>query len=293
MKKNILLCLCLVALGGCASKQLSNPLERKISSATQALCSNASVFQRLNTSRPAAARSIEIYYENGSLETARKAEIAAARANSMLEAYFGFALGKTFHLYIVSSRSSLDAFTGTANEDWVVGTAVTPYDVVILDDAAWTEKTKKFVNFNKLIHHEMVHSFTMQLGAGDSRKCFYGHIGPIEMFWLDEGMATYLSGQLEDWKSDIKKYDFEKYSQFSDSLDQADSYAVSATTVEFLIQRLGKEKILEIFRKLPEGFQLDSQHDIANALVKSEIGGEVPLKDLERDWVEFVRREYL
>jgi len=113
--------------------------------------------------------------------------------------------------------------------------------VYLLDrDNFEKESSHKYLEdtYAALVKHELAHVFTQVISKQKGSK-------PI---WLWEGIAIYLSGQ-----NNFKKNP-EKLSGFLSFYDGHDKvvYYESGFAVEFLVKKYGKEKLLELIKRLKE-----------------------------------------
>jgi hypothetical protein len=65
--------------------------------------------------------------------------------------------------------------------------------------------------------------------------------------WLWEGLAIYLSGQLYQYKKPLKLKNFlEFYNKYNN--ETTDVYKESGFAIKFLVDKFGKEKLLELLK---------------------------------------------
>ena len=132
-----------------------------------------------------------------------------------------------------------DTIRGTKTPSWLVGFGGRGMNGVYLLDRNNFEKesenTYSEERYAALLKHELAHCFT------DILTKSYRY--PI---WLMEGLAIYLSNQLK-WR---KKP--EKFSKFLSSFDQQREgvYSESGFIVKVLIEKYGKEKMIELLKQL-------------------------------------------
>ena len=119
----------------------------------------------------------------------------------------------------------------------------------------------------------MVHAFTQGLnGKKAASPCFYvdnKKKAKPSPFWFEEGVAVYVSGQLEDWASAVR-YDpaGKRFSKMTES-----GYPVFGTIAEFLFERFGRDKILAVIRALPADYLCIKNRFKTYIILYSELGG--------------------
>lgn len=144
-------------------------------------------------------------------------------------------------VYVLPDRKSIDEFWGEKTPRWLVGFGGKGMGGVYLLDRKNFEKESdnsySEEKYKALLKHELSHCFADILTKG-YRK-------PV---WLSEGLAIYLSGQLEQYKQP------EKFQSFLDSFDkQGDKvYSESGFAIKALVDKYGKSKMLELLKKLVE-----------------------------------------
>ncbi|MAG01740.1 hypothetical protein CMI42_00210 [Candidatus Pacearchaeota archaeon] len=140
-------------------------------------------------------------------------------------------------IFLVKNRVTIDKILGKKTEDWVVG-FVNKADVYMLDRENYEkESCHKFSEeeYSKTIKHELAHSF-FQVISGFKNK----------PDWLWEGMAIYLSDQ------DETKNKPKEFSEFLDYYEKSGPgvYKESGFVVKLLVEKFGKQKILELIKSL-------------------------------------------
>ena len=139
-------------------------------------------------------------------------------------------------IFLVKDRKIFDEFSEGKTEEWVIATALISTDIIIIFSPERVEKETihKYSDdfYYKIIKHELAHRFTHIL-----RKANNCH-------WLTEGLAVYVSGQIDER---VKPKEF---CNFLSYFDEADSkiYAESPFAVEILIKQFGKKKFLEFLK---------------------------------------------
>lgn len=142
-------------------------------------------------------------------------------------------------IFIVSDRKTINKLKGYKTEDWVVGWADLSDNVFVLDKENYEKESCHNYSdeeYKALIKHELAHLFVKNF-------CKKGNIKPR---WIDEGIATYLSGQ-NKFKKSIKKFNvFLKYYKTGGK----GIYTESGFAINVLIEKHGKSKILGLLSEL-------------------------------------------
>lgn len=144
------------------------------------------------------------------------------------------------NLYLVKDRKTIDALKDRKTPRWVVGwSGANGKSVFVLDKEHFTEESENTYSeerYEALIKHELVHC------------CFRIVTEDFRPRWLNEGLCTYLSGQLQ-WKEKPEK--FIKFLESFKELKQM-IYFESGWVVKILIEKFGKEKMLKLLAEIKE-----------------------------------------
>lgn len=162
------------------------------------------------------------------------------------------------HLILVPDRKTIDSLKGQKTEEWIVGW-VSNGNVYLLDDKSFeTESNHKYSDeeYFALIKHELVHCFS-NIFSNFSKT-------PV---WLLEGISIYLSGQ-NRLKTKPKK--FEKFIDFFDK-DGKEVYAESGFAVMFLVEKYGKEKLLNLLKEAKKSETQESFADLFQSIYGFEL----------------------
>jgi len=136
----------------------------------------------------------------------------------------------------VDDRETINVFKGKKTEGWLVGWANGSQVYVLNKDNFEKESSHKYNldEYSALVKHELSH-------------CFYSILSNYNHFpsWLTEGDAIHTSGQ-NKFKKKPKKF-----SEFLDFHYHGGSgiYKESGFFIEKLIEKFGKQKLLNIIKK--------------------------------------------
>ena len=165
-----------------------------------------------------------------------------------VEAFFKDPFLDEFGVYLFDNRKDLDEFWRTLwdlptfrSECWMVASG-SQDTLAILTPRAWREEAcehdpEKEEHVQNLITHELVHLFHDQYNRAD------GFDGFASMSWFVEGLATYVSGQLDEGYL-ASPVEAVRQGLAPESLSEAwrgkYRYGVCASIVKYLKSRGGK-----------------------------------------------------
>lgn len=142
-------------------------------------------------------------------------------------------------VFIVEDRATIDCLRNEKSESWVVGWSDRNKVFLLAREKMGTESDRMYSaeEYDALLAHELCHLFFRSSTGGQST--------PI---WLNEGLCGYVSGQIQFKKKP------EVFSSFLEFFDKggAEVYNESAFAIKALTDSFGKEKILELLRKMKE-----------------------------------------
>lgn len=231
------------------------------------------------------------YVEANLLEEAKSILKSAELATTELNEFFGITYKSPYTIYLLKTRESLDNFLGQKTQDYVVGFAYTNFDNIILSESEWTAKSKANVKTPSLVKHEMIHSYIYQMVDPDSTNpCLYGITNEINVHWLDEGFATYVSGQLGDWKHRVKTGN-ETPATILQSLVKG-NYATSATVVELLFQEKGKDFVVNLIKLINQPTDSTAPQLSRNEKIVKALGGHEAYLVFNDTWKNHLRKNY-
>lgn len=136
-------------------------------------------------------------------------------------------------LFIVDDRKTIDLLREEKTEDWVVGWSWGRNAIFILNPKNISSESNhdgNTYNIRHLIKHELCHAF-FQMAFGQSK-----------FQWINEGVALYAAGQLEDYDKP-KKFD----GFLGENVNKV--FRESGYVIKLIIDNFGKEKLFEFLRK--------------------------------------------
>jgi hypothetical protein len=169
----------------------------------------------------------------------KKLEKSCLKTIEELENFFEIKLDKFPEIIFVKTREEINKLKGRKTESWVVGWADSGKIYILDKDNFESESDHKYSDesYSALIKHELIHLFFSNLSKRRKKP-----------YWLNEGVSIYVSGQLKFKKKP------EKFGEFLDFGENTGKgvYRESGFFVELLVNKFGKEKLLELIRRLPE-----------------------------------------
>ena len=143
---------------------------------------------------------------------------------------------------VVPDRKTIDKLYHQKTEKWLVAWARTSSRIIYILNRKNFEKESDHKyskeKYYALIKHELSHMFISTYLKSSS----------IKPYWLDEGVAIYLSGQ-NKFKKPINK--FNKFLEFYHKYGK-EIYNESGFFIELLVKKFGKNKLLELIKSLKE-----------------------------------------
>jgi hypothetical protein len=142
-------------------------------------------------------------------------------------------------LFLVDSRKDYDVLINQNTENWEVGRHIGENKILLITPESYEkESIHKYSDeeYFFLIKHELSHLFYNIFSQGQR---------PV---WLDEGFAIFTSGELK------KKTKINEFKNFLDYYSHSDEkiYKESGFAVQVLIEKFGKNKVLDFLKKLPK-----------------------------------------
>lgn len=141
-------------------------------------------------------------------------------------------------LFFVDNRKDIDLIWGKKTEEWFVGAAknnsIFIFHPKIFEQVSCHKKEK----FWNVLKHEFCHIYYTQI-----TKSIY----PV---WLNEGLASYISGKKLFLKDEQKK-DLLNIFLYFKTIDK-NGYSLGQYWVECLLQKFGKDKFIQLIKTLPQ-----------------------------------------
>lgn len=202
--------------------------------------------------------------------------------SSRVEEFFGRPFPQPYKVEILPSRAAFDKVFKERwgvdhTEQWAVAAGVSD-SLYLLSPRVWkTQAVEHDPNdeghIRRIISHELTHVYHGQINPSKDFE------GMDDLNWLVEGLATYVSGQL-DSEHRGEDIDALKKGQAPRSLATAWSgryrYAVSGSLVRYVDHRYGRRELLKILKLTKPG-------DVLAELRTTETG-------LLDDWKMFVSK---
>lgn len=223
---------------------------------------------QLPTPSPADTAGFRIESAPGDSIVARTVAAEAAAARARIETFFDRPFLHPVIVRVFPDRASFDAYTtdswGFATECWMVGAAGTRL-LVLLSPRVWGTEAcdhdpQDPDELAGLVAHELVHVYHMQSNPSNEFE------GADEIGWFVEGLATYVSGQLDRGQR-ARAIQALAEDAIPERLDEAWSgpyrYGVSGTLVEYVDSTWGREVLESLLEAI-------SQDDILRALGVAE-----------------------
>jgi hypothetical protein len=199
-----------------------------------------------------------------------------------IELFFGKPFNKSFEVEVFPDRSAFDQYFSrrwkvSKTQSWMVASGVSD-KLTILSSKVWKTQASEHKpddenHYRELIAHEMVHVYHGQRNpTGDFEDM-------DDLGWLVEGMAVYVSGQLEKSHENAAR-DAVRLGKVPKSLAQAWSgkyrYGVCGSMVQWIDRKWGRAKLIELL-------MVTQQEDALKILACSE-------REFLINWEQSVKR---
>jgi hypothetical protein len=217
----------------------------------------------------------------GAWQAELERDVAAGRAR--VESYFGAPYPRPFRLTVAPDRAALDAHwrelfkdSKLKTECWMVGAGFAD-ELSLLSPTAWPHDAcehdpRDHGAVARLVMHELVHTYHQQVNARLEDDAVAEGVS-----WFVEGLATFLSGQLEDGHLASAAQAIaarEEPARLVDAWKGKYKYGVSGSLVAFIEHEWGKPMVVRLIAA-------GSQEEILRALGISE-------EDLLQRWKRWV-----
>ena len=181
-------------------------------------------------------------------EVAETVTAYATKGRAKIRAFFGRPIAKPFQFHVLPSRAAFDGFFREKwkieeTQCWWVAAGIST-DLVLLSPRVWSSDACEHdgedeAEVRGIVMHELVHVFHGQSNAKLEELETIG--------WFIEGLATYVSGQLDEERMTSLRPAIEAGDAVPKSLERAWSgkhrYGVSGTLVQYIDRTYGREMI--------------------------------------------------
>ncbi len=138
-------------------------------------------------------------------------------------------------IFIAPTREDLKKVRDSTTPDYVVGMLLGRGAVVLLAYESVVKERKNYIrtkeDYFKLMKHELCHCFTNNLA------------GPAKPRWVAEGVSLYAADQLSRYP---------KPNKFVGFLNDEKVYQESGRAIDLLVEKYGKQKLLDFLRLLKD-----------------------------------------
>lgn len=197
-----------------------------------------------------------VYYTATDQDEVKKLSVYLQSGIDHITRFFDRQFQDTFNVYIFPDRSSLDkqwqkdwSDPTFKSQCWMIASGVA-HRLDILSPNAWASEAcdhnaTDSTEIRQVIWHELVHVFHGQYNPDHT----FSYIEKLD--WLVEGVATYVSGQLDE-----KRYQPVRQMIIDNkapaSLDEfwkgQNKYGLSGSMVAFIDHKYGRKKLLELLQ---------------------------------------------
>ena len=152
-----------------------------------------------------------------------------------LDEFFKFKSYDPF-LFFINNRKDMNLIFGQKTEKWFVGAMKNNIIYIFHPNIFAKISSHKKEKFWQTLKHEYCHVYYTQI-----TNSHY----PL---WLNEGLASYISGKKLILKNECEKNLLNVFKYF-DAMDR-DGYMIGQYWVEYLLQNFGKEKFLRLIKNI-------------------------------------------
>jgi len=134
-------------------------------------------------------------------------------------------------IFVVDDRKTIDLLREQETEDWVVGWSWGDMAIYILNPENVSKESSHdgdTYNIENLVKHELCHSF------------FDMTFNRSNFTWINEGVAVFVSGQLDKYNMPI---------EFNGFLDGKKIYQESGNAIKLIMDNYSKESLFEFLKK--------------------------------------------
>jgi len=195
-----------------------------------------------------------LYYTPADQKMAEQAEGYLRSGIRQISTQFNHSFQNKFDVYLFPNRSSLNkqwqkdwGDSTFQTQCWMVASGVA-YRLDVLSPTSWTKEAcdhnaNDTTEIRQVIWHELVHVFHGQYNADHT----FSYIEKLD--WLVEGIATYLSGQLNEKRLQRVKQliaDNKTPATLDDFWKGNEKYGLSGSIVAYIDKTYGRKKLFEL-----------------------------------------------
>jgi len=206
-----------------------------------------------------------------------KSEIVFKRVSDS----FNFSNIPNISILFHTSRSSFDKSLGRKTEMWEVGNTSSDNKIDIIHPDLFAKLSSHADSeFDQILAHEIAHIFINSLASSK----------PIP-FWLNEGLAMNIAGQVDKYKTDSDPMFIEEEftshlatKQDWDSRVNSGAYKIACLFTNFLIERFTLNKVFELVTKTEKNYYAPYFKESVHQIFGKHI------LDLENDFVSWLNK---
>ena len=223
-----------------------------------------------------------IHYTAGDEDQLHKLDVYLQSGIGHIAGFFQHRFQNMFDIYIFPGRSSLDKQWQKDWDDptfksecWMIASGVA-HRLDVLSPNAWTKEAcdhhaNDSTEVKQLLWHELVHVFHGQHNPDHT----FNYIEKLD--WLVEGVATFVSGQLDERRLQRIKQ-LVKEDKAPGTLDNfwkgTEKYGLSGSVIAYIDKTYGRQKLFDLLT-------LTNKPDVLKSLGLSE-------EQLIKNWKEFL-----
>lgn len=205
-----------------------------------------------------------IYYETLSEKTLNDIEEKLETSYTNIQDFFSLRQTQKGRVVVYASverfqRAYLGIFLSLFYGDWASGAAYQDLVLITSPENPGTQHT--YEDILEIVTHEYTHTLVYQQNE-------------VPDIWLDEGVATFLSGQKSELPLKIPGFETMQKQDMNTFLEN-EGYAFSYVYVEYLVKVYGNEKVVNLIRN----------NDYEETFGKSAF-------DIYNEWVSYLETEY-
>jgi len=205
-----------------------------------------------------------IYYETLKQKTLSDIEEKLETSYATIQDFFSLRQTQKGKVVVYASverfqRAYLGIFLSLLYSDWASGAAYQDLVLITSPENPGTQHT--YEDVLEIVTHEYTHTLVYQQNE-------------MSNIWLDEGVATFMSGQKSELPLIIPGFEAMQKQDMNTFLEN-EGYAFSYVYVEYLVKIYGNEKVVNLIRS----------NDYEETFGKSALG-------IYNEWVSYLETEY-